>query len=112
MYNKVDFTWAYYCPKVSLHEYACPNKYFEHIMFTTPIITNKIIPQAQAVIANNSGIVLNIIDDIFNDDFTSGLDSFKSNSLHIQDKLKASRFKYSSYYQNKAIEFSEKLAKL
>lgn len=112
IYNQVDFTWAYYSPEVSLHAYACPNKYFEHIMFLTPIITNSIIPQAQAVKLNCSGIVIDRIKDISSDDFKLTLVSFKDNHSSLQDTLIEARFKYSCYYQTKAKELEVMLAKL
>jgi len=112
LYNQVDFTWAYYSPEVSLHMYACPNKYFEHIMFLTPIITNRIIPQSQAVSLNNSGIVVDNIDEIFSEGFKSILASFKVNYSIIQEKLKENRLEYSCYYATKAKELQVKLAEL
>jgi hypothetical protein len=112
IYNQVDFTWAYYSPEVSLHAYACPNKYFEHIMFLTPIITNSIIPQAQAVKLNGSGIVIERISDIYSDDFKSSLASFKADHSSLRNRLKETRLKYSCYYQTKAEELQVKLAEL
>ena len=63
LYNNVDFTWAYYCPKVKLHEYAAPNKFYEHLYFETPIITSSIIPQAKVINDLGSGVMVDLSSD-------------------------------------------------
>jgi len=65
LYERIDFLWAYYSPNVFLHQFASPNKYYEHLAFATPIIVNRCIPQSHSIIKNNSGIVIN---NILNDD--------------------------------------------
>lgn len=49
LYEAIDFTWAYYSASVSLHRFAAPNKFYEHLFFGKPIITSTIIPQWQTI---------------------------------------------------------------
>ncbi|SEJ26049.1 hypothetical protein SAMN05216201_106124 [Pseudomonas linyingensis] len=62
LYSKIDFTWAYYTPKIELHKYAAPNKFYEHIFFKTPIITSSCIPQNKEIESLGSGIKVNAED--------------------------------------------------
>lgn len=79
LYSNVDFCWAFYSPDVFLHRYACPNKYYEHLAFKTPIIFNEIVPMSKLVEVNNSGLV---ISDVINENSFSELE-MKLNSFNI-----------------------------
>ena len=69
LYNQVKFCWAYYTDKTFLHKYASPNKYYEHLVFKTPIIINRFIPLSKSIEFFNSGIIINdeLSDLTFND---------------------------------------------
>lgn len=56
LYQLIDFTWAYYSPRIDLHRYAAPNKFYEHLYFTRPIITSSVIPQFALIRELNSGL--------------------------------------------------------
>lgn len=56
LYQLVDFTWAYYSPRIDLHRYAAPNKFYEHLYFNRPIITSAVIPQFGLIRQLNSGL--------------------------------------------------------
>ena len=58
LYAKFDFLWAYYSDKVYLHRYASPNKYYEHLAFKKPIITNEVVPFSNRIINFKTGIVI------------------------------------------------------
>lgn len=58
LYNRVDFIWSYYSDNIFLHQYASPNKYYEHLAFKTPIIINKIVPQSKKILNMDTGIVI------------------------------------------------------
>ncbi|QHF29750.1 hypothetical protein PspR32_18875 [Pseudomonas sp. R32] len=58
LYEQVDFSWMYYDPDIFLHKYAAPNKFYEHLCFQVPVITNVVIPQAGFVFENNTGVVI------------------------------------------------------
>ncbi|CAK9888113.1 MULTISPECIES: glycosyltransferase [Pseudomonas] len=58
LYEQVDFSWMYYDPDIFLHKYAAPNKFYEHLCFQVPVITNAVIPQAEFVFENHTGVVI------------------------------------------------------
>ena len=106
LYDKVDFTWAFYSPEIRLHKYACPNKFFEHIVFCTPIIISEVTPQSASVKESNTGIVVNKIDDIFENDFKNKLVYFYEQQISIQTKLLGTREFYMKYYNLKQEELA------
>ena len=59
LYKAVDFTWMYYSFEDKLHSLACPNKYYEHLYFSTPCIASSNIPNAIDIREFNTGVVLN-----------------------------------------------------
>ncbi|MDD2055958.1 glycosyltransferase [Pseudomonas sp. GD03860] len=83
LYKNVDFSWMYYDPSVSLHRYAAPNKFYEHLCFKVPVLTNSIIPQARFVDENHTGVVLDklgeelIVDDVISNALVARLKGFK-----------------------------------
>jgi len=58
LYAKFDFLWAYYSDKVYLHRYASPNKYYEHLAFKKPIITNEVVPFGKSIVNYKTGIII------------------------------------------------------
>ena len=111
LYNKVDFTWAYYCPSIPLHRYAAPNKYYEHLYFKTPIITSAIIPQFKVIEELNSGVSIDLsIDSI--KDVTKRLLTFLENTscLNSEDLSSYWQKYYAEYYKSKRKDFRAMLA--
>lgn len=107
LYKKIDFSWMYYCPSIELHKYAAPNKFYEHLCFETPVLTNEIIPQADFINKNKTGIIIDkyiknnkleesLIDEIKN--FTPGN---KLNKYWDQN--------YKNYYENQSEIFRNAL---
>ncbi len=70
-------------PDVFLHRYACPNKYYEHLAFKTPIIFNEIVPMSNLVEANNSGLIIS--DGINEDTFRKLEDKLNSFNINVSD---------------------------
>lgn len=58
LYSQIDFSWMYYDPSIFLHKYAAPNKFYEHLCFRIPAITNRIIPQASFILENRTGVIV------------------------------------------------------
>jgi len=83
LYESVNFSWMYYDPGISLHRYAAPNKFYEHLCFNVPVLTNSIIPQARFVDENCTGIVLDkpgeglMVGDAISDSLVRKLEGFK-----------------------------------
>ncbi|MGV8844449.1 MAG: hypothetical protein ACOH2I_14785 [Pseudomonas sp.] len=106
LYERIDFSWAYYAPNVDLHKFAAPNKFYEHLCFNKPIIINDIIPQQIFVKQHSSGIVLaeqEILDiQKGNDsDFIRKINQFQRRDLRgLWDEL------YENYYHRKKIELN------
>lgn len=106
LYNKVDFTWAYYCPAISLHRYAAPNKYYEHLYFNTPIITSEIIPQFKMIEELNSGISIDVSVDSPSEVMRRLFDYLENRSTLESDSLSSYwQENYSEYYINKKVNF-------
>jgi len=112
LYSRVDFTWAFYSPEVKLHKYACPNKFFEHILYTTPIIISAITPQSAFVNESKTGLVIDNIQDIYKENFKKGLTEFKVNKKGIHAKLLSLRQSYKKYYAHKSEELKQTLIAL
>ena len=96
---KLDYYWSYYSPNIKLHEYAIPNKFYEHLQLDLPIIASRIIPQSKFIEKNNTGI---IVDDLLQeqqDDLIKRLYEFKFESGVIYNLWNE---KYKGYY-NKII---------
>jgi glycosyltransferase involved in cell wall biosynthesis len=110
LYNKVDFTWAYYCPSIPLHRYAAPNKYYEHLYFNTPIITSEIIPQFKVIEELNSGISIDVSVDAPMDVIHRLLNFLENRSI-LESELLSSHWQenYSEYYINKKLDFKRML---
>ncbi|WP_288376209.1 hypothetical protein [uncultured Pseudomonas sp.] len=62
LYARIHFSWMYYDPRFSLHRYAAPNKFYEHLCFHVPVLTNNVIPQSTFVSEQRTGIVIDHID--------------------------------------------------
>lgn len=75
LYSKVKFSWAYYTDKELLHKYASPNKFYEHLAFKTPMITNEIVPMSRFVNEFDTGLVIS--NDLTNDTFFLLADKIK-----------------------------------
>ncbi|MGL1088597.1 glycosyltransferase [Vibrio vulnificus] len=58
LYEKVDIVWAYYDPKIRLHHYAAPNKFYEHLAFQTPIVFNECVPYSSYIKEKRTGYVI------------------------------------------------------
>lgn len=67
LYSKVDFSWMYYDPEIYLHKYAAPNKFFEHLCYRKPVITNSVIPQAEFILENRTGVIIDSKDSSYMD---------------------------------------------
>ncbi|MEZ8738209.1 hypothetical protein [Vibrio sp. 10N.239.312.D08] len=80
LYAKIDFCWAYYSPDLLLHKYAAPNKYYEHLAFSTPIIFNDIVPLVDKIEVKHTGI--SISNSLNTDDFI--LMDKKIKKFHIE----------------------------
>lgn len=99
LYSQVKFTWAFYTSDIELHRYASPNKFYEHLAYNTPIITNKIVPMSTIVRDFNTGIILD--------------DHFDSNSFErLYCELKSFNFNSADYslwsckYRNYSVDFN------
>ena len=108
LYQMVDFTWAYYSPKISLHKYAAPNKFYEHLYFARPIITSSIVPQFAKIRELKSGLAVDAVD--FSDE------SFVKFDRAVTEYLQGERFDpasislywqthYHDYYANAAADW-------
>lgn len=103
LYSKIDFSWMYYDPLVELHEYAAPNKFYEHLCFRTPVIANKVIPQSAFIKEHCTGV---IIDDSADNFITNG-----SVDCRLIKKLKdfsASKTLLEHWYENYQTYYADK----
>lgn len=80
LYSQIDFCWAYYSPHLLLHKYAAPNKYYEHLAFSTPIIFNKVVPLVDKIEDKRTGI--SISDNLNVDNFV--IMNNKIKEFHIE----------------------------
>lgn len=108
LYEMVDFTWAYYSPKISLHKYAAPNKFYEHLYFARPIITSSIIPQFPKIQELKSGLAVDADD--FSDESFIKFDRAVTEYLQSEEFDPASvsrhwKSHYHDYYANAAADW-------
>ncbi|QIE86432.1 glycosyltransferase [Pseudomonas nitroreducens] len=110
LYAKIDYSWMYYCPEIYLHKYAAPNKFYEHLCFSTPAITNSIIPQSDFINKNRTGIVIDrfIEKNSMKKEFINEMRNFKP-SLELE---KIWDEKYKEYYSDQRNIFNETLSEL
>jgi hypothetical protein len=111
LYKNVDFTWAYYCPKITLHKYAAPNKYYEHIFFQTPLITSSIIPQSSQIKSLNSGFFIDLEKDTDQDIMLRLLQYVQDCHMKDSELFEFWNSHYEGYYKNCKTRFKGKLVK-
>ncbi len=103
LYSKIDFTWAYYSPKLSLHKYAAPNKFYEHLFFLKPIITSECIPHSDIITALNSGIIINAESNLTEnfEDLSRSIEHYMLSASNSEISMSEYWSKnYENYYEN------------
>jgi len=109
LYDSIDFTWAYYSPKIELHKYAAPNKFYEHLFFGKPILTSEIIPQAKFIQEHRTGILVNC------ESIEKGYESFYNELItyNKQEKIDIKQYWEATYlnYYEQAQKYFTKLEK-
>jgi len=111
LYKNVDFTWAYYCPKITLHKYAAPNKYYEHLFFQTPLITSSIIPQSPIIRSINSGFFIDLEHDSDEKIMSQLLGYVEGSRMKNTELFEFWHAHYEGYYTNCKARFKDKLVK-
>lgn len=99
LYSQVEFCWAYYTDKEPLHKYASPNKFYEHLAFKTPMITNEIVPMSKFVENHNTGFVMP--NELTNDNFDN-----LNRQMESFDFSKADYSIWSLHYENYSVDFT------
>lgn len=104
LYHQVKFSWSYYTPKIFLHKYASPNKYYEHLAFKTPMIINEFVPLSSNIKNMKSGIVIedNLNNSTFFDmkNYIGNYDYNINNFLEWEKKYENYQVDFESYEKN------------
>lgn len=97
-----DFIVAQYYPSHVLHKFASPNKYYESLYLSTPIITSEKTLVGEQVLKNNIGYVINDTKEAFVNIFNN----VEEDSFYSEYKMKQKKCSllwdsmYKSYFDN------------
>lgn len=97
----VDVYCALYYGSKPLHQYACPNKYYESLALAKPILVSRLVPQSVDVARDETGWVIDEdgIEAIFS---TLSMLSIESVVLRAFSAACVWRERYSDYYEKLA----------